>query len=261
MRIIKVGIVGIGVVGHALGRTFSTASKESRVGVYLYDKYKGEYQNTEVFGDCHLSFICVSVPTRADGSQDLSNIYEVLERFASQDFEGVIVLKSTVLPGTTESLQRKFAQLRIVHSPEFLRQATALSDVIEEKTLLVSGAERDRAQVIEFYSLWKRNLEFLQSADYHVTEYAKYIHNCFLATKVVWMHELKKCAGAPFDEAVRFAATMGGIGHTHNIAPGEDGFGYAGACFPKDMMAFANFLQSHQLLNQAIETNKSLRSE
>lgn len=260
MKVAKIGIIGVGVVGHSLGTVFAPVLQAQGSKVYFFDKYKTEFQDQEVFNDCDISFVCVPSQTKADGTQDLSHLHEALDELAAKNFQGVVVIKSTILPGTTNRLRKHYPNLRLVHSPEFLRQATALKDLQEETTLMLSGAEQDRAQVIACYRLLPKEMQFQQSDDSQVTELAKYIHNCFLATKVVWMHEMKKLTGDHFDEAVFFASAMGGIGYTHNVAPGEDGFGYAGACFPKDMLAFANFLQDHSLIHQAIAANSQLRA-
>jgi UDP-glucose 6-dehydrogenase len=142
-------------------------------------------------------------------------------------------------------MQRAFFKLNIIHNPEFLREATAEKDFENQSTVLLSG--KNLRRVMDAYSLCLPGILFETSDNYSDTELAKYIHNCFLAMKVIFMSELFAYqnkhpafkAGQDLHRARKMAASQGGIGFTHLDTPASDGrLGFGGMCFPKDLRAF-----------------------
>jgi UDPglucose 6-dehydrogenase len=103
-------------------------------------------------------------------------------------------------------------------------------------------------------------------SDYKVTELAKYLHNCFLATKVAFMNEFYDVCqklGADYDAVSGAAKSQGMIGLSHLMVPGPDGLrGFGGSCFPKDTSALAGSLPPEymSILRAAMESNRKVRN-
>ena len=110
----KFGVIGVGMVGGALQRYFE---KIREIKPFLYDKGKNLGSPQEI-NKAEVIFICVPTPfNKEKESFDLSCVEDA---FSNIEGEKIVVIKSTVLPGTTEYFQRKYSQHKILNNPEFL---------------------------------------------------------------------------------------------------------------------------------------------
>lgn len=253
----KSGVIGLGVVGQAVKNGINDVT-------YLYDKTKTS-ENIGEPNDADVIFICLPTPTDKTLRQDLNPIQDNLDYLQDQEFKGIIVIKSTVLPGTCKMLNTIYKKLRIVHNPEFLTASNAKADFLQQKTLLLSG-ERSDVDLIEEYFRGKSKCPMIKdvykSEDYQVTEWAKYIHNCTLAVKLSFLNEIYQAIGEDgvYEKATEMAYPFGNLGDNHQV-PGPDGMlGYGGECFPKDMKALAGYmLDISNTLKGALLTNQRVR--
>jgi nucleotide sugar dehydrogenase len=255
----KVGIIGLGFVGSAVKHAFEKAHV-----IVGYDKFKniGQLEDMEI---CDLVFVCVPTPTE-EGIQDLRPTHDVLSSLTALNFKGPVVIKSTVLPGTCDRLQEIYSTLTLVHNPEFLTEAKALADFENQLVVLLSSPSK--SALILTRKAYREALPdaLCETADnFKATEIAKYIHNCFLATKVAFMNEVYNYCqdvGACYEEAVAMAQSQGRIGASHLNVPGPDGkFGFGGSCFPKDTEALLSSKSADRLkiLKAAVQSNKMQR--
>ena len=115
------GIIGNGFVGESQAFAFSPISE---IRIYDIDPLKGTHTLEET---CQSDFVFVAVPTpmKKDGSQDISYIENV---FNSIPPGPIYIIKSTILPGTTQKLVEKYSNLDIIFSPEFLTEANSIDD-------------------------------------------------------------------------------------------------------------------------------------
>lgn len=260
-----IGVIGYGVVGKAVANGFEAKRKMKVLG------YDPNIEGMKVFKDvCNASvvFVCVPTPT-VDGEQDLTALRDTFRKLAENHYHGIIVIKSTILPGTTEMLSKEFGLKRVVHNPEFLTAANAEEDFMNQKSVLLGSLDQealfDAADV--YQSAGFDNI--MIANDPKVTELAKYAHNCFLSIKVTFFNELYdvcKGQGVEYQNMMRFALSSGGIGDGHTKVPGPDGKrGYAGHCFPKDTDAFRQFCVAKSTpmatLDAAIKVNEKLRPD
>lgn len=257
----KIGIIGLGFVGGAVEAAFK--KKHTVIG---YDKFKKLGSLADVM-PCEVTFVCVPTPTE-EGIQDLQPMHDVLAGLSTLKYQGAVVIKSTVLPGTCDRLQSVYANLKLVHNPEFLTEAQAALDFENQSFILISsnfGAAIERVQAAYRHVLPEAIVDW--SLDFKVTETAKYIHNCFLATKVAFMNEFYNyCQMMKVDyaHAVSMAATQGRIGSSHLRVPGPDGlFGFGGSCFPKDTEALlaSKCADALKILRTAVQSNKAQREK
>lgn len=249
----KIGIIGVGVVGGAVKNGFNAFN----IPVAAYDIAKPELGTLDAALASDVIFVCLPTPT-VNGQQDLSAIIEIFGK--ASGCQGVLALKSTVLPGTTASLAKQFPGLKIVHQPEFLTQARANQDFIEQRIAFIGGLES--YAVKSAYGMLRIDTRCL--TDPTVTELIKYTHNLGLATQVSFLNDIfDVCArvGVNYDEVIRGALQLGKIAPSHSRVPGPDGKrGYGGMCFPKDIAAILGWYgPGLDTLEGVANTNKRVR--
>ena len=109
-----VGIIGVGVVGGAIKHGFE------KIGhTVLTHDIRFENSSIDRVLDSEICYISVTTPPKQDGSCNISIFEEVIESLSSQKYSGIIAIKSTVEPGTTERLIQKYRNLNICFVPEF----------------------------------------------------------------------------------------------------------------------------------------------
>ena len=257
----KVGIIGNGFVGEAISFAFSPISD-----IYIYDTDPSRCLNDiESVHNCGFVFICVPTPMYEDGSQDLSYVESAFEKATDRP---VYILKSTVLPGTTERLSKQYPDFKIIFSPEFLTERTAKLDMLTQSRIILGGelSLTEKAKIL-FNERFK--IKNIIQTDSKTAELTKYMNNTFFATKVSIMNEFKLLCnkiGANWEDALRGFVSDGRIGDSHLNVPGHDGkLGYGGTCFPKDVNALLSFSKTYDLEMNTIlggwKTNIKVRSE
>lgn len=254
----KVGIIGWGYVGSATGKGFSKSNKNK---VFWYDKYK-KSPNTleEVLDKSEFIFICLPTPMFRDYSgMDMSIVKEVVRQIAKEitNSDKIIIIKSTVLPGTTQAFSRKFPKTNFAMNPEFLTQKNADKDFLNPSRTIIGVNNKGVGERIK--KLYKTILP--SDKKYFITdttsaELAKYMSNLILASKVLLANEfyfLAKQIGANYDQVRQMVESDPRVG-THLRTPGSDGdFGFGGACFPKDMLGLLSFTKKKGINMSALE--------
>ena len=255
----SVGIIGVGMVGGAVQRYFE------KVGVtpFLYDKFKNLGSVPEA-NRAEVIFVCVPTPyDEAGGGFDLSAVHEALGFIAG---EKIVVLKSTVLPGTTEELQKQFPQHKILFNPEFLTQSTGDNDMLYPDRQVVGYTKQS-------YSVAGTVLRMLPLAPFErvipatEAELVKYFGNTWFSVKVVFanqMYDLCKKVGADYDLVRESVSADKRIGPSH-LEIFHGGYrGYGGACLPKDTLALIQFGERigapMELLKRVHDLNCALRA-
>ena len=253
------GVIGHGYVGESQSFAFSPSFD---VRVYDKDSLKSTHSLNEVL-DSDFIFVCVPTPMKKDGSQDLSYI----ESFFKSAKEGPIyIIKSTIIPGTTNLLNEKFKNLKIVFSPEFLTERTAKLDILTQTRIILGGDKNFTSKVRNIYDIRFKNKTIIET-DSLTAEYIKYMNNTFFASKVSIMNEFYRLAnhlGVDWETALYGFVSDQRIGDSHLNVPGPDGeLGFGGTCFPKDINAFISFAKKHNInmnvLEAAWKTNLEVR--
>ena len=272
----NIGIVGRGFVGSAVEYGFSDKRKYL---LFINDKDESKsvhsLEDVVVYSD--FIFLSVPTPSNSDGSIDLSYVETALQEMSEiyshaelsgAPVENIILLRSTVTPGTTRKLQQKYQNLNIVFNPEFLTESNHKSDFVNQDRFILGGGLSDTTKVSDLFEHRFPRVPIIQT-DYETAELTKYMNNCFLATKVSFLNEMKqiseKC-GADWDVAIKGFLMDSRIGQSHYQVPGPDGkLGFGGHCLPKDINALKSFGESLGLnlntLNGVINTNLEVRPE
>ena len=254
----KLGIVGQGFVGLALKAGF-----EKHYELETYDKYDESNSTCELFdlvAECEVIFICVPTPMDKDGSchtDIVESVIEEIDKWVSsyhKDIKPTVVIKSTVPPGTTDRLHKKYKNVDVIFNPEFLTEATFIEDFKNQNRIILGGIRRGTNKLRQVYSkVFPRTTIVKTGAKY--AEMVKYFTNCFLSTKVSFANEMKQiCDGLDidYDKVVEYATYDERLGKSHWAVPGPDGeLGFGGHCLPKDLSALI-FLAYHLKLEPTI---------
>jgi UDPglucose 6-dehydrogenase len=263
MKEIQAGIIGFGFVGKAVYSSYFNFNHK-----YIIDPVEDIAEgNYETIMETDAVYVCVPSPSNDDGSCDVSILKEVLSKLKEINYKGVVISKVTAPPDVYRELQEEHDNL--VYVPEFLTAANSIRDYLSSSFHVIGG--KNRAYVM----LARAVLEevFLDASYFYATieeaSMMKYTINCFLATKVSWMNELKNlCDVMNVDYGVvsKLVSMDKRIGNTHLQVPGPDGqLGFGGACFPKDTAALLSFAKDSgvdlTVMRSAVELNKKIRND
>jgi nucleotide sugar dehydrogenase len=259
----RVAIIGQGFVGTALKESFS---KYHDINTYdKFDKAKSTHLSiAEASKGCDAAFVCVPTPMRPDGSCDTSIVESVCGEI---DPDPVIVIKSTVPPGTTTSLGHTNRR-PVVFNPEFLLERNATEDFKNTNRVILGGHPDYTRKLKQFYVQIFPQASIIQTQA-STAEFVKYLINCFLAAKVSIANEfhlLCNEAGVDYDKVIEYATHDDRLGKTHFAVPGPDGkLGFGGSCFPKDLNGIIQFGRECGITLDTLEgawrTNLKVRPE
>jgi len=226
----NIGIVGVGFVGSATYHTFSPYFK-----MKLYDKFKPGFEDLEtVANSCKYIFVCVPTPVDNSGKQDLSCIYDAIDSINEISKESkVLILRSTIIPGTTRKLSEKYENHNFVFVPEFLSERTALFDSINAYRIILGGDNKDILDEVEskiFRVRYPHTLIFRTSFD--SAELVKYVTNCFFSVKISFMNEIYDICekmNLKYDDIKTMVLADLRIANSHMDVPGPDSYrGFGG---------------------------------
>jgi len=263
----KIGVIGVGMVGGPLARYFKEEQGHKRgEDLFLFDiDPKKEYLDDVNQAD--IIFVSVPSPRSSDGSCDTTIVNSAFERIKG---EKIIVLKSTVPPGTTEYLQKKYSNFKILFNPEFLTEKKAWEDFLKPDRQIVgfTAASIDAAHIVlsllpkaPFMSPWGFHTYKPIKITATEAEIIKYGGNVHFARKVNFANAiaiLSKKHGVDYENVRAGMAADYRVGDSH-IDVNHGGYrGFGGYCFPKDLDAFiAHF--DEQGLGHAAELLKNDR--
>lgn len=204
--------------------------------------------------DTDLSFICVGTPEGDDGSPNLSMISSACQSLGrslkDNDSYHVVVMKSTVPPGTTESLviptilncsRRDRDEIGFCMNPEFLREGRAAWDFMHPDRIVIGSNDKRSGNQAE--SVYQGIEAPIIRTSIKSAEMIKYASNAFLATKISFANELGNvCKKLGID----VYEVMEGVGMDHRISPHflNAGAGFGGSCFPKDLSALIGLAEA-----------------
>jgi UDPglucose 6-dehydrogenase len=198
----------------------------------------------KVISECDIIFICTGTPQDENGNADLSQVESAVNEITRHSLsDKIIVIKSTVPPGTTEKMeqiankQTNDTIFSFVHNPEFLRQGKAVYDFMNPSRIIIGASDKKVQEILKsIYSVW--DAPILQT-DSKSAELLKYAANSFLAMKISYINMISQLSdqlGTNIDDIAS------GIGLDPRIGSDflQAGIGFGGSCFPKDLKAIEN---------------------
>lgn len=271
---ICVGIIGHGFVGSAI--SFGMAPFcEVRAWDIQEELLTHKYRDVLA---CEFIFVCVPTPSNILDGYDLNYIEEAFERLSKNDYSGLVILKSTVSPGTTAKLAEKYAKLDIVYSPEFLTARTAKLDFMNPNRVIIgidgsktTGDVNYLNKVGKLETLFRDRFKGCPKilTHFEAAEFVKCMTNNFFAVKLSFMNKMRELAdkqGINWSQVIRGFVSDQRVAESHIDVPGPDGkLGFGGACLPKDLDAMITHFEGLELdceiLKATRNINLKLRSE
>jgi UDPglucose 6-dehydrogenase len=295
----KIGIIGLGFVGLSL--TSVLASKgydvigidtdnekcskiingvspffEPELEKVLQNGLKKKLQienNFSLINSCDFIFVTVGTPQKPNGSIDLSKIKKAIstiaENLLKNDKKPIIIIKSTVIPGTAKKVilpilekksnKKNGKDFGLISNPEFLQESNAIKNTKFPHVVVLGGDQTEFMEKTKKLFMKLHPNSPIIITNHQTSEMIKYANNSFLATKISFINQLsnicQKIPGANIDDIGRTMGLDPRIGKLFlNAGPG-----YGGSCLPKDMRALINFAKTSRinptLLNAVDEFN------
>lgn len=256
----KIGFIGTGFIGGNMSKDFEERDYE----VVRYSLEPEFSINRDRIKDCDITFIAVPTPTTPVGF-DLSIVDSALDLIGDGK---IAVIKSTILPGSTIELQLKHSKIKVLHSPEFLREKFAYEDCKNpERNIIGIPVEHPTEEDV---LVAEKVLNVLPKSKYALittsnnSEMIKYVGNYFLFMKVIFanmMYDITKEIGGDWDVVKNAAGSDPRVGLSHMDISADGGRGAGGHCFIKDAEALLKFYNStvHDLLGLTVMS--SLRNK
>ena len=249
----NVGIVGMGSVGRALWAVMTYY-----YNVVGYDII-GAYDWSKIL-QCEALFICVQTPGAHDGRLDCSHVDEVLQKLLKDNYEGIVIIKSTLRVGFMDEAIRKYPTLNLVYSPEFMSEKKAFEWTANPDRIVLSGKTEFLDYVQSLY-FWAENAKFIRT-DFKTAEIGKLAHNAYIALKVTFtntMESISESAGANAADVMKIVYSDRRVANSAHLEPFKGPYG--GKCVPKDTNELINaFFNQTKLLKTADEINTALIS-
>jgi nucleotide sugar dehydrogenase len=254
----NIGIIGQGFVGSALREGLKNFYK---ISTYDIDETKCNQTLEWVCLDSDIIFVCLPTPMRKDGSCDtrilekaIEGIEETCLKGGRQESRPILVIKSTIPPGTTERISYKYTsqgsgynghpEMQICFSPEFLTEANSFEDFKNQSRIIIGGPRPATGTVKQMFRKAFPTTPIIKTGS-KTAEMVKYFTNCFLATKVTFANQMFQICldnDIDYDKVCEYTMYDNRIGRSHLAVPGPDGdLGFGGHCFPKDLAAMISF--------------------
>jgi UDPglucose 6-dehydrogenase len=239
MRIL---IIGHGYVGKAISSIFSKTEKD--IIDPKYNKLTIKDVSTRKYD---LVFVCVDTP-RGNKFKTLNSVLNELNVLMSKNT--VVCCKSTAPPYFYGNAEKRYSNINIVYSPEYLSHHSNIKD-FQSQTFLILGGKLNGCKKIACILKSKiKSLNIIKYTDIKTAALIKYAENAFLAYKITFFNELfdihkKLNLKSSFNNIIELMTLDYRIGSSHTQVPGRDGLrGWGGHCFEKDNMEFQAFTGS-----------------
>lgn len=269
----KIGIIGYGYVGKGIHDFFKD---HYEIMVYEVNPKKEDLgivnfsTQEEINKNCDMAVICVPTPMFLDGSVDTLMVESSIQWLETP----VILLKSTVPPGTTEKLVQMYKK-RIAFSPEYMGESKYVTqwwlgipdpkDMKKHDFQIFGGERETTSEILEYFKVVLGPIPKLIQTDSKTAELTKYMENCWGATKVMFCNEFAKIAetfNVDYDE-LRELWLLDGRIHRMHTAVFKDKRGFGGKCFPKDIHGMVRAAEKAgyvpELLKEVIKSNERIQ--
>ena len=257
-----IGIIGQGFVGNAIYQKFKNYYK---VRTFDLDDSKC---NSDLNGvlESKIVFVCLPTPMDEIGRCNITIVESAIQDISKHGKTEIVVIKSTISPGTTLKLNSLYPNLQIVFNPEFLTERNAVTDYENQNRIILGGPRPATTELKQIFSKVFPKAHIIKTDSTHA-EMVKYLTNTFLSVKVSFANEIYQICeklGIDYDKVVEYATMDERLGESHWSVPGHDGdFGFGGHCFPKDLQAMIHLSDvletTSNVLNAARDTNDKVR--
>lgn len=226
-------IIGLGSVGNAALSTFKS----------LYETHgfdidgRGEWEKVL---ESKCAVVCVSTDGDGEGGLNMLNIFDVSKRLASFNYEGLIIVKSTLEPHTMDGLNQEFPHLRFAYVPEFLREKDAVEWFNNPDRIVYSCSDDDESELLTYFEWVADTVPRIRMSNLEA-EFGKLAHNAYIATKVTFTCEIERICiinSIDAEKVMQVVWSDRRVNNSSHLTPYLGGF--AGKCVPKDTQALAS---------------------
>jgi UDPglucose 6-dehydrogenase len=209
-------------------------------------------------------FICVPTDQADNGDCDTAIVDRVVKELDEHDYAGLVSIKSTVIPGTTDRLQKQHPRLRISMVPEFLRAKSALADFVYNHDLLVVGCynKNDADLLIEIHGSFPENVARVTPTEAEVIKYFNNVHHAMSVTFANITYDVCNRLGANYMNVYKAITKRDCINPAYLMA-NPNMRGYGGHCLPKDTSAWNNLIKKlelpYTLIQSVINDNEKVK--
>jgi UDPglucose 6-dehydrogenase len=255
----KIGLLGRGTVGKAVYEGLEYLGHEMS---FFDPAYEGSHIEDVLDTDC--VFICVPTDQAANGDCDTSIVDRVVKELDDHGYTGLVSIKSTVIPGTTDRLQKQHPGLRMSMVPEFLRAKSALADFVYNHDLLVVGTytREDADLLIEIHGSFPENIARVTPTEAEVIKYFNNVHHAMSVTFANITYDVCNKLGANYMSVYKAITKRDCINPSYLMA-NKNMRGYGGHCLPKDTSAWNNLIKNlelpYTLIQSVINDNEKVK--
>lgn len=246
---LKIGIIGVGIVGGAVKAGLEKVGHK----IIVHDLRLGTKISDVLATD--VCFLCVPTPSREDGSCNTAVVEGVIEELSDLSYDGIICIKSTVPPGTTERMQEMFKNNRICFVPEFLRERCATEDFMYNHDVCIIGTASKQVfrTVRTCHGSLPRKFIHLTEKE---AEFCKYFNNVYNATLITFANSFYEICNSMDVSYSNVQRAMTQRDHISNfyLHCSDELRGFGGMCLPKDTKALAH-------LSKMMKTNVEFFSD
>lgn len=251
----KIGIIGLGVLGKAYQKGFTTWGHK----VTPYD-IKGKFIFEKIL-KTEICFICVPSPSKKNGDCDTRTVDSVLKKLSKKKFNGIICIASTVSIGFTSRSISQFKNLKICSVPELLKERSSAKDFLNNKIIVVGT--KDKKKFLKIKKCFKNKIFYMVDPD--EAEIFKYFNNCYAALRVVFaniFYEISKKNNCNYKKIKDIYIKTGKAVDMY-LDVSKNLRGYAGVCLPKDVRAIKHHMKrmkiKFKLIDQIDMDNNKLK--
>lgn len=239
----KIGSIGRGMVGEAIFQGLKSLGNE----MSFYDP---KFLDSKMSDVLCTEIVFISVPTlpNEDNECDLSILYKVLDNLQNLQYQGIICIKSTVIPGTTQSMIHKYANKNICFCPEFLKERCAYKDFMEYNPICLIGTESEKAfDIIKtIHAPISKTFKMVRPIEAELTKYMQNVYNTYRVLFANGFYEVCKYNNVEYNSVLNSLLERKELDEKY-MKCDETMRGPSGPCLVKDSLAFNEYVNKLNL--------------
>jgi len=241
--IMKIGSIGRGIVGEAIFQGLKSLGNE----MSFYDP---KLSDSKMYDVLNTDIVFISVPTLPNEKNecDLSILYKVLDELQELNYTGIICIKSTITPGTTQTMIDKYENKNICFCPEFLKERCAYEDFMEHNPICLVGTESEKAfDIIKtIHSPISKTFKMVSPTEAELTKYMQNVYNTYRVLFANGFYEVCKYNKVEYNSVLNSLLERKELDEKY-MKCDETMRGPSGPCLVKDCLAFNEYVNKLDL--------------